>query len=167
MPCGRATTRRPRRRIETLRQALEAYLLAHPDLSKKTAVEYRRAVERHLEPWLDRPLHEITPDMVEERHKEIAELVRKAGRYNGKATANGAMRALRVLWNYAAKRTQLPPNPVKLGRAWFDVPRRTRLIKADELPAFYAATMALPNPVQRDYLLLLLFTGMRRRRRRG
>ena len=153
--------------LETLRQALEAYLLASPDLRQRSAIEYRRAVERHLEPWLDRPLRELTREMVEERHREIAEHVGRGGRYNGKATANGAMRALRVLWNYAAARTELPPNPVKLARQWFDVPRRERLIKADELPAFYAAVMALPNPVQRDYLLLLLFTGMRRREAAG
>ena len=153
--------------ISTLRQALDSYLQAQSNLRLRSAVEYRRVVERHLEPWLDRPLHEITPDMVEDRHREIAALVGKAGRYNGKATANGAMRALRVLWNHAGKRTQLPANPVKLGRSWFDVPRRTRLIRADELPAFYAALMALPNPVQRDYLLLLLFTGLRRREAAG
>jgi integrase len=149
--------------IDTLRRALEAYLLARADLRPKSVLEYRRAVERHLEPWLDRPLHEITREMVEERHREIAELVEKGGRYEGKATANHAMRALGVLWNYAAGRIELPANPVKqLRRQWFPVPRRERLIRADELPAFYTAVKALPNPVQRDYLLLLLFTGMRR-----
>jgi integrase len=153
--------------VETLRQALEGYLLASPDLRPRSAIEYRRVVERHLEPWLDRPMRELTREMVEERHKEIAELVGKGGRYNGKATANGAMRALRVLWNYAAARTDLPANPVKLVRQWFDVPRRERLIKADELPAFYAAVMSLPNPVQRDYLLLMLFSGLRRREAGG
>ena len=153
--------------VETLRQALDGYLLSRTNLRSRSAVEYRRLVERHLEPWLDRPLREITREMVEERHRAIAELVVKDGRYKGEATANGAMRALRVLWNYAAGRTQLPANPVKLVRQWFDVPRRERLVKADELPAFYAAVMALPNPVQRDYLLLLLFTGLRRREAAG
>ena len=38
-------------------------------------------------------MREITREMVEERHKEIAALVERGGRYNGKATANGAMRA--------------------------------------------------------------------------
>ena len=61
----------------------------------------------------------------------------------------------------------MPANPVKLGRQWFDVPRRTRHIKADDLPTFYAAAVALPNPVQRDYVLFLLFTGLRRREAAG
>jgi hypothetical protein len=51
---------------------------------------------------------------------------------------------------------------VRLRKQWFDVPPRERLITGDQLPAFYAAVMALPNPVQRDYVLFLLFTGMRR-----
>jgi integrase len=73
------------------------------------------------------------------------------------------MRSLRVLWNYAADRDpNIGANPVRLRRQWFDVPSRTRLIKGDELPAFYAGVMALPNPVQRDYLCFLLFTGLRR-----
>ena len=153
--------------IETLRQALDSYLQASPNLRSRSAVEYRRVVERHLEPWLDRPMRELTREMVEERHREIAELVGRGGRYNGQATANGAMRALKVLWNYAKDRATLPANPVKLGRQWFDVPRRTRHIKADDLPTFYAAAVELPNPVQRDYVLFLLFTGLRRREAAG
>jgi len=74
------------------------------------------------------------------------------------------MRALRVLWNFVAERVpDLPPNPVRrLRRQWFAVPRRERLVRADELPAFYAAVQALPNVVARDYLIFLLFSGLRR-----
>ena len=43
------------------------------------------------------------------------------------------------------------------------MPRRERYVRADQLPAFYAAVRGLENPVARDYLLLLLFTGLRRR----
>ena len=57
----------------------------------------------------------------------------------------------------AAEREVLPPNPVtQLKRQWFPVERRTRIVRADEMPAFYRAVMDLPNPVQRDYLLTLL-----------
>jgi integrase len=74
------------------------------------------------------------------------------------------MRALRVLWNFTADRvSDLPPNPVaRLRRQWFPVHRRERHVRAEELPAFFKAVQALPNPVARDYLLLLLFTGLRR-----
>jgi integrase len=59
--------------------------------------------------------------------------------------------------------TNLPVNPTRaLRRHWFRVRRRERLVKADELPAFYAAVRALDNPVAADYLTLLLFSGLRR-----
>jgi integrase len=194
-----------RRAGATLREALEDYIKARKDLRAKSVRDYRLSVETYLRTWLDRPLREITREMVEERHREITKEVEKrhraaaaasaerytvrskraeangwtdaAARYRsaaaaavlrepprGHATANGTMRALRVLWNFIAERVpDLPPNPVaRLKRQWFPVPRRERLVRADELPTFYAAVRMLENEVARDYLLLLLFTGLRR-----
>jgi integrase len=194
----------------TLREVLDAYRTANAHrLRPRSEQSYQSAVERHLSDWLDRPLLEITRDMVEARHRRIAEDIetrqRKAGvesakrfeskavkvegmgwteaaaRYRaaatkatqrtptkGHATANGTMRALRLLWNFAAdKNPSLGPNPVRLRKQWFDVPRRERVVSADELPRFYEALMKLENPIQRDYLRLLLFTGLRRREGAG
>jgi len=193
-----------RREGTTLRDALEDYIKARKDLRAKSVRDYRLSVETYLGAWLDRPLHEITREMVETRHTAItaevesrhrAAATESAARYraravqadkrgwpdaaarhraaaaaaadrkppSGYATANGTMRALRVLWNFAAERMPgLPANPVALRRQWFPVHRRERLVRADELPAFYAAVRALPNEVARDYLLVLLFTGLRR-----
>ena len=39
--------------------------------------------ERHLAVWLDRPLREITPDAVEQKHREIAEEVGRGERFSG------------------------------------------------------------------------------------
>lgn len=152
-----------RRDRVTLRDVLDDYLVANKTLRPKSAADYRGSVERYLSAWLDRPLSSITTADVTERHAEIAAEVKAGGRYSGEATANGTMRALRVLWNYAAERNpNLGANPVRLRKAWFAVPRRERFVKADELPRFYAAVGALANPIARDYLLLLLFTGLRR-----
>jgi len=150
--------------IPTLQSTLEAYLLTRKDL-RPVSVRMYRQIERTLKPWMNLPLHQITPEMVEARHHEIAAIIGKDGtRYSGTSTANYAMVTLRVLWNFAAERTpDLPPNPVRrLKRGWYPEPRRTRSVKMEELPKFYAAVMALPNPIARDYLLLLLFTGLRK-----
>jgi integrase len=73
------------------------------------------------------------------------------------------MRGLRVLYNFALERdASMPANPVRLRRQWFSVPRRTRSVLNGDLPVFYRAVMELENPVARDYLLVLLFTGLRR-----
>lgn len=142
----------------TLRGILDLYLKARKDLRERSVENYRHAVERHLETWLDRPLGEITPDMVEDKHAAIGEAA-------GPAAANGAMRAFRALWNFALDRdSTLPANPARrLKRAWFPMPPRERLVRAVELPSFCKAVDALPSRTHRDYLLLLLFTGLRRR----
>jgi integrase len=153
-----------RRGATTLRGALDAYIAARPTLKPNSIRDLRGAVERCLKEWLDRPLREITGEMVEARHRSIRSEVAARGRYKGEAIANGAMQALGTLWTFAAEREPMPGrNPVgRLKRQWFKIHRRERLVSDDELPAFYEAVQALSSPVARDYLLLLLFTGLRR-----
>ena len=117
--------------------------------------------------WLDRPLRDISREKVEERLREIAkEVTKRSGRGSGAASANGTMRALRVLYNFAADRAPpsnpMPPNPVRLRKMWLPVAARTRHVTEAELPKFYKAVTELPSEVARDYLLLILFTGFRR-----
>lgn len=153
----------------TLRAALDAYLAARNDLSPRSRRGYRSSVESYLPGWLDRPLRDITPEMVSAKHAEIKGVVERRARgralVNGSATANGVFHVIRALWYWAAERDPgLERNPVlRLRRQWYPVARRERIIRGDQLPAFYEAACALPNPIQRDFLLLLLFTGLRRR----
>jgi integrase len=148
----------------TLQETLDEYLKARKNLRPKTISIYTDAIVRCLQPWLQKPLRSITPDMVEAYHQELAEKISAGGRYTGGAMANTALKTLSTLWVYAAKRDpDLPPNPVqRLERQWFPVHRRVRLVRAEELPRFYKAVTELENPIARDYLLLLLFTGLRR-----
>jgi integrase len=156
-----------RRADATLQSALEDYLNARTDLRPGSAANYREGVEAHLAPWLDLPLRNITRDMVEDRLKKIAKDIAERTDHSGHAAANSAMRALRAIYNFTADRAPpsnpLPPNPVKLKKVWLPLVPRTRSVKAEELPKFYKAVTALPSAVARDYILLLLFTGLRRR----
>jgi integrase len=153
-----------RRKSLTLGEALAAYREARQNKLRARSVKaYDYTVETYLGDWVDRPLHSITRNMVEVRHRRIAAEIAERQRYNGHAAANDAMRALRLLWNYVADRDPtLGANPVRLNGQWYDTPRRERLVRADELPRFYRATTGLENHVQRDYVLLVLFTGLRR-----
>lgn len=155
----------PKRKVSdaTLRGTLAAYLAARKDLRPASVKAYTLAVERYLAGWADLPLRSITAEMVEERHRAIAAEVSRGGRYAGASTANCAMRALRILWSFAADRApDLPPNPVRrLRRQWYPEPRRERIVRAEGMPKFYAAVQALPNPIVRDFILLMLFTGLR------
>jgi integrase len=145
----------------TLRATLESYLAARKDLRPASVYVYRR-IEHNLKPWLDLPLRQISDAMVEARHRSIVAEVGSAT--GGMVTANRAMRTFRILWNYASDRTpNMPPNPTRLlRRQWYREQRRERLVRDAELPGFYAAVRALPHPVIRDYLTLMLFTGLRR-----
>jgi integrase len=160
----------PKKKVDnpTLRTTLAAYLLARKNLSPASVHVYQQ-VERTLVAWLDKPLRDISGDMVEDRHIKIAKDMSKQGHHNGHATANGAMRTFRTLYNFALDRTpDLPANPVRRLKKgdWFPEepkkPSSQRRIPEDRMAAFYAALCALPHPAQRDYLTLLLFTGMRR-----
>jgi integrase len=82
------------------------------------------------------------------------------------------MRVLRALFNFAAGqyedatgRSLITENPVKRlsqARAWYRVERRQTFIKSHELAAWSHGVMDLQNETLRDYLLLILFTGLRR-----
>lgn len=57
----------------------------------------------------------------------------------------------------------MPVNPVKrLKRAWFPEPRRIGVVRTEDLPRFYQAVKALKNEVSRDFILVLLFSGLRK-----
>jgi integrase len=152
----------PKRKVvvPTLQAALEAYLQARSGLAPGSVRMYR-TIERTLQPWLDLPLHQITPEMVETKHRD---LVGVNPNYKGEATANFAMKTLGIVYGFAEERhADMPPNPVRrLKQQWYKQSRRTRKVKADDLPRFYAAVQALAKPVSRDWILLLLFTGLRR-----
>jgi len=148
----------------TLQEALDEYLgpkgEKHPTLRPASVALYRQ-LERLLKPWLSRTLSEITFDMVDRKHKELAKEI-------GPSTANLAMRVLRIVWNYAADGSTLPECPVsRLKKRWYEEPRRTRHVAFEQLPQFYRALSAIENGAARDYIVLLLFTGMRRREAAG
>ncbi len=149
------------KRGQTLEAVLDDYLASKAKMRESTKAEYRAMVTTHLKPWLKQPLTEITAADVLKRHRAIAAAIQEGdGNRKGEARANSTMRVLRALWNHA----DLPQkNPVQqLKEHWFEVKRRKRIVQPDQMKAFYKSVCALKNTVARDYLLLLLFTGLRR-----
>ncbi len=115
--------------------------------------------------WGKKPLLSITKDKVIKYHEIL-------GQKHGTSYSNQAMRVLRALFNFAAGqyedslgRSLITENPVKRlsqARAWYRVERRQTFIKSHELAAWYKGVIDLSNETLRDYLLLILFTGLRR-----
>jgi integrase len=142
----------------TVAKAFNTFFEARPDLAKATVENYSRTGNKYLRSWAKKPINEITRQMVLKKHQEMS-------RCNGKVTANDAFRHFRSVYNFtAATEEDLPPNPVSIlsqARAWNKERRRQTIIEAKQLPAWWEAVMEEPE-YSRDFLLLALFTGMRR-----
>ena len=142
----------------TLADAFDAFFAARPHLSPHTVLNYSRSIRIYLKAWRKKPVNEITRQMVLKRHQELSAEI-------GKTTANNVMRHLRSVYNFtAATHDDFPPNPVTIltqARAWHREQRRQTLVTAQDLPQWWKAVMAEPD-YARDFLLMALFTGMRR-----
>jgi integrase len=167
----KAERRAAAKRSRSLREALDAYVTDNKEIGERSRKGYRGAIENYLTAWLDAPIRDITAEAVLKRHAAIAsEVARRnkgrrigGGPTTGRATADGTMRALRAVWYHQAELDPtMPPNPVRMRKGWFKVPARKHSVGLDQLPAFYRAVDALESRTARDYLMLLLFTGLRR-----
>ncbi len=155
----------------SLQDVFDAYLKARKSLKPRTILDYEYIMRKDFSDWRYKPLAAITKGMVAQRHTKLGE--------RSQARANNAMRVLRALFHFAGAeyenaqgRSLFPENPVKRlshTRGWYRIARRQTVIKTHNLPAWYLAVMVLKGDritskaeVLRDYLLLILFTGLRR-----
>jgi integrase len=160
-----ARKREAKTRAVTLRQAFQAFKDVRKGLKPRTLIEYDRVLSTLFKDWLDKPWTSITGDMVLRRHGEI-------GQQRGAALANLSARVLRAVINFARAKYRdgigqplILENPVsRIGhtKAWYKVDRRTNYIKPHQFPAWFEAVMSLENETVRDYLIFVLFTGLRR-----
>lgn len=155
----------------TLKEVLEEYCATRKTLKAGTVFDYHRHLKENFPDWADKPLQDLCDKtLVEKRYAQIAK--------RSKARANGAMRVLRAMFNYAAVAYDdengqpiFTSNPVKVlsqKRAWHHVPRRMGVLRPDQLSAWMTAVNAMEARSERslaesvrDWLLLLLFTGLR------
>ena len=143
----------------TVSEALEEYLHDRNAVREVTADGYRGNLRLYLPDWLDRPLVSISKTDVLERHRII-------GDTKGPSAANKSMRVLRMLFNYMhAKYDNMPENPcryITLLKGWYKIDRKRTYIKPQDLSKWYWGVQQVVNPAIRDYLILLLFTGLRK-----
>jgi integrase len=152
----------------TVREVLDAYLACRK-LRPNSIRSFVQLFHRCIADWLEMPIAEITKDMVVARHRELTRTTRQGT--SGKTQANMAMERFGILVNFAANNFEVDgvpivrSNPVKKLsqlRAWHPKTRRQTIIPDHKLAAWYEATMSVSRSVVSDYLLLLLFTGLRR-----
>ncbi len=156
----------------TLKQAFDDFVKTRKNLKERTLYDYRRLMKVAFADWQEKAMTGISKDMVSKRHNKI-------GSERGEAYANLAMRFLRALFNFAIAQYEdgngksiLHENPVMRltqTRAWYRIDRRQTVIKPHQLSPWYEAVMSLKqdqisiqSAMVADYLLFLLFTGLRR-----
>lgn len=156
-----------RKAAPTLAEALEHFLNERP-LSPKSIDTYRRIIHRALPDWLALPITAIDKNMIRERHKALVKPTRCGS--DNKSDADRAFHTLRVVLNFAKHSYEikgkplLEENPVSAGLRWrwYGTNVRTGIIPDHKLSEFYQAVMKQPNKSARDFIFLLLFTGLRR-----
>lgn len=168
----------------TLQTAYEDYISTRANLSERTKKDYEQAMERAFSQWKRKPITEISKNMIRGRYAKLAGRRDKGekqirGEKIGPAQANQAMRFLRALFNFSqgqyengAGHPLITYNPVDVlsqTRAWQKVARRRNHIDKPDLPAWFNAVTEIKKFSKNsqttaicDYLLFILFTGLRR-----
>lgn len=144
----------------TLSEIFTKFLATRSALKPRTIEHYSDDINRHLADWLKKPIAEISKEMIAKKHTKLAESA-------GEASANSVMRTFRAVYNFARSYTDnnIPDNPVQRlsqTRQWYKVERRSNFLKPHELKHWYDAVQKIPNTIIRDYLLLTVFTGLRK-----
>ena len=155
----------------TFAEAFDEYLQARTHLKERTIYDYKLIMSNYLKSWHDKPLKDITKELVRKRYQEI-----------GQRTQSGASSAIRVVsavFNYTIARYEGDDNelgslsnPVEVlsrTQSWYPTRRRRTRIENHQLASWYRAVMQLQNITKtsislyvKHFLLLLLFTGLRR-----
>ena len=103
---------------ETLREALAGYAAAHPELSPRTAEDYRKGLEREFGPQMDQPIARLVTDEIlrinAEHLKKLAQTDPDHQPPKGFWAWQGTLRILRTVVGWYAAQKQRPspwPDP--------------------------------------------------------
>jgi hypothetical protein len=109
-----------------------------------------------LKDWLDRQLVSISPEKAAALHTRVT-------KEHGPYRANGAMRTLRAVYNYAKHKVDrsLPQTDVTMLVEWNAEKRRSTGMGLGRLVAWGRQLAALENPVRREFHLFCLLSGSR------
>ncbi|MCX7102766.1 MAG: integrase arm-type DNA-binding domain-containing protein [Methylobacter sp.] len=149
-----AEKKKQRFRNITLQDLFDRYLADKTELREASIKDYTKIMNSPFgfADWLNKPINEITRDMVLARRKQFT------------GGADNKMRVLRLLMNYAIALKAIDENPVGVlrdGSLWAKPTRRKRMIPSDNIKDWYNSVLHLDNEQAKVYLLLLLHTGLR------
>jgi integrase len=147
----------------TFSDALESYAKGLHAARERKPIKDPAAAEarirwranRYLAPIMASPVEQITGSRLESLHRSI-------GDNHGKIAANRAIELARAIFRHAIKKGLLAgPLPTASVERYAET-KRERFLQPDELVRVYQALEAEPNADLRDFVLLLLATGVRK-----
>ncbi len=143
----------------TLRTIEEEYIATkRASLKKSTIKLYQNTTKLHLACWFDLPISTISKEQLKKRHDKITSRC-------GGPTANLAIKLFQSYFQFFIDRYDYPGvNPVATftrNRLWHARTVRKSIIENSDLPKWVEHVVTLDD-IYRDYLLLLLLTGLRR-----
>lgn len=145
------------RKGETMEELCQDFLEKHAKQFKKSWDEDERRIQQRILPALGRKqVKKITFSDIQRIHQSIGK--------NHPTEANRVLALLKTVFSKAFTWHILPPNhidPTK-GHQMFKEVKRETWCTPEHLGNLIAAIKAYPNPIIREYLLFLLFTGLRR-----
>lgn len=143
----------------TVAQTFENMKRARKKLSPRTISDYNYYSSHYLKDWQSKIITKITRDNIINKHLHIADK-------HGPVVANRSMTLMQTIINHAIRTYDLNiKNPVSYlsqVKGWFEEKPRSNYIKSQDLPAWWQAVHDLQSDNVRDFLLLLIFTGLRR-----
>jgi integrase len=131
-------------------------------LAATTLYQYESWMRNYFPDWRACDAASITGEMVAGRLQDLEE-------NKGKVQAANAIKLLATIYRFglALHPDKLKGNPVDAvrairGRNWSQKERRKTRIADNDLPTWFKTVSEYENPKGRDYLLFLLFTGLRK-----
>jgi integrase len=151
-----AQERRSIRAEMTLQELFDTFLLLYAKERKRTWRNDKQTFDKYLHGWKLRKLSSI-------RRQDVIDFHAQIGRKHGKYMANRVVELLSSMFNRSRRDWGYEgANPAEKIRP-FKERKRSRFLDGSELPAFFKSLSAEENTTIRDYILVCLLTGGRRR----
>jgi len=156
----------------TVSEVFEEYKRTR-ELRPRTIGNYDYTLTKCLPDWLDKPITDLTRDMVEKRLMLVANA--NGARGQGKAMAGECYKLLRILVRFAQEQYEIagkllldndPTRNLSRQRSWTEKVRRQTVVQRHQLADWFKAVMKLGETTAgitaRDYLIFTILTGFRR-----
>ncbi|VXC45364.1 Phage integrase family protein [Burkholderia sp. 8Y] len=155
---GEYLATKPKLRLPTLREALAEYAKAKK-VKASSLARYESLLKTHFAEWFDRPVSALRDHAFGDHCHRFAQTKGAALVDLGRGIVGSILKFLGAVHSI-----EIPSPFVKLGAAGLMPQRpqpRARNLSEEAMPDWFTAVAGLPE-LQRDYLHLLLLTGMRK-----